>query len=57
MLMVEFKVLLGIILVAIAITLPFAWSSGEWKYWVKSWIMGIIIVLFVIGGLWLMGVR
>lgn len=55
--MIELKVLAGIILVAIAITLPFAWSTGEWKYWVKSWVMGIIIVLFIISGLWLMGVR
>lgn len=55
--MVEFKVLVGIILIAVAITLPFAWASGEWKYWAKSWIMGTVIIVFIIIGLKLMGVK
>ena len=55
--MVEFKVLMGIILIAFAITLPFACSSGEWKYWAKSWLMGTAIVIFIIIGLKLMGVK
>ncbi len=55
--MVEFKSLIGIILIAFAITLPFACSSGEWKYWTKSWFFGMVLVVLIVLGLKLMGVR